>query len=219
MTDPNTSSGPAIPPASRGHHTGWVAQPVGLALMAAATVFSVCGCKKVEGPVSTAPPEVEVVAIEQRDVPIYREWVGTLAGDVNATITAQVSGYLISRDYTEGSVVTNGQVLFQIDPAPFKATLDRAKAQLAQAQAQEEKFALDVKRYRPLAATEAISQQELDDAIQNEKTAQAQVEADQAAVEQAALNLGFTTIRSPVDGVAGLARAQVGDLLARAAGH
>ena len=116
-------------------------------------------------------------------------------------------------------MVTNGQVLFQIDPAPFKATLDRAKAQLAQAQAQEEKFALDVKRYRPLAATEAISQQELDDAIQNEKTAQAQVEADQAAVEQAALNLGFTTIRSPLDGVAGLAKAQVGDLIGPSSGQ
>ncbi len=182
-------------------------------------LVSFSGCKEKPEARQAAPPEVEVVAIEQRDVPIYREWVGTLAGDVNATITAQVSGYLISRDYTEGSVVTNGQVLFQIDPAPFKATLDKAKAQVAQAQAQEEKFALDVKRYRPLAATEAISQQELDDAIQNEKTAQAQVEADQAAVEQAALNLGFTTIRSPLDGVAGLAKAQVGDLLGPSSGQ
>jgi membrane fusion protein (multidrug efflux system) len=182
-------------------------------------LVSLSGCKEKPEARQAAPPEVEVVAIEQRDVPIYREWVGTLAGDVNATITAQVSGYLISRDYLEGSVVTNGQVLFQIDPAPFKATLDKAKAQLAQAQAQQEKYALDVKRYRPLAKTEAISQQELDDAIQNEKSAQAQVEADQAAVEQASLNLGFTTIRSPLDGVAGLAKAQVGDLLGPSSGQ
>jgi membrane fusion protein, multidrug efflux system len=171
------------------------------------------GCKqKQEGP-PPAPPTVEVVAIEQKDVPIYRDWVGSLEADVNATISAQVSGYLISRNYVEGSVVTNGQVLFQIDPAPFKAVLDQAKAQLGQSQAQKDKYALDVARYRPLAATEAISKQELDDAIQNEKTAQARIEADQAAVEQAALNLGFTTIRSPLDGVAGLAKAQVGDLL------
>jgi membrane fusion protein (multidrug efflux system) len=151
-------------------------------------------------------------------VPIYRDWVGTLEGDVNATISAQVSGYLISRNYEEGSVVTNGQVLFQIDPAPFRATLDKAKAQVDQAAAQRDKYALDVKRYRPLAASEAISKQELDDAIQNEKTAQAEVEADKAAVEQAQLNLNFTTIRSPLDGVAGLAKAQVGDLLGPSTG-
>lgn len=172
-----------------------------------------CGCKQKQEPRPAAPPEVEVVAVEQRDVPIYRDWVGTLDGDVNATISAQVSGYLLSRDYNEGSSVTNGQVLFQIDPAPFKAALDKAKAQLSQAQAQKEKYALDVKRYTPLAATEAISKQELDDAIQNEKTAQGQVEAAQAAVEQAKLDLGFTTIRSPINGLAGLAKAQVGDLI------
>ena len=171
------------------------------------------GCKEKEEARPAAPPEVEVTAVEQQDVPIYRFWVGTLEGDVNATITAQVSGYLLTRDYVEGSVVTNGQVLFQIDPAPFKAALDKAKAQLAQAQAQKDKFALDVTRYTPLAASQAISKQELDDAVQNEKTAQGQVEAAQAAVEQAALNLGFTTIRSPLDGVAGLAKAQVGNLI------
>ena len=177
------------------------------------------GCKEKEKVVAPKPPEVEVVAVEQRDVPIYRDWVGTLEGDVNATISAQVSGYLISRNYDEGSVVTNGQVLFQIDPAPFRAALDKVKAQMDQAIAQRDKYALDVKRYRPLAATEAISKQELDDAIQNEKTAQAEVEADKAAVEQAQLNLNFTTIRSPLDGVAGLAKAQVGNLLGPSTGQ
>jgi membrane fusion protein, multidrug efflux system len=177
------------------------------------------GCKEKQAAAPAAPPEVEVVPVEQKDVPIYREWVGTLEGDVNATISAQVTGYLLTRNYMEGSVVTNGQVLFQIDPAPFKAALDKAKAQLTQAQAQKDKYALDVKRYRPLAATQAISQQELDDAIQNEKTAQGQVEAAQAALEQADLNLGFTTIRSPLDGVAGLAKAQVGDLIGPSSGQ
>ena len=180
---------------------------------------SLSGCKEKQEAQPQASPEVEVVAVAQKDVPIYREYVGTLAGDVNATISAQVTGYLLTRNYTEGSVVTNGQVLFQIDPAPFKATLDKAEAQVSQARAQEDKFALDVKRYTPLAATQAISQQELDDAIQNEKTAQAQVEAAQAAAEQARLNLDFTTIRSPLDGVAGLAKAQVGDLIGPSSGQ
>jgi membrane fusion protein (multidrug efflux system) len=156
-----------------------------------------------------------VVGVTQRDVPIYHEVVGTLEGDVNAAISAQVGGYLLSRDYNEGSIVTNGQVLFQIDPAPFGAELDKAKAQRAEAQATQEKWALTVKRYRPLAATEAISQQELDDAVQNEQAAQAAVEAGRAAVQQAELNLGFTTIRSPVNGIAGLysPQAQVGNLV------
>jgi membrane fusion protein (multidrug efflux system) len=141
-------------------------------------------------------------------VPIYRQSVGTLEGDVNATISAQVSGYLLSREYHEGSLVTNGQVLFQIDPAPFKAALEKAKSQKAEAEAAEQKFALMVQRYTPLAATEAISKQELDDAVQNEKAAEAQVEAAKAAMQEVELNLGFTTIRSPLDGVAGLASAQ-----------
>ncbi len=177
------------------------------------------GCKKTEK-APPAPPTVEVVAVTQRDVPIYREWVGTLEGDVNATISAQVTGYLLSREYTEGTAVTNGQVLFQIDPAPFKAALDKAKSQLLEAQATQLKYALTVQRYTPLAATEAISKQELDDAVQDEKAAAGQVEAAKAAVEQAQLNLGFTTIRSPVDGVAGLAsaQAQVGNLVGSSSG-
>jgi membrane fusion protein, multidrug efflux system len=172
------------------------------------------GCKKEEAP-PPSPPTVEVVAVTQRDVPIYRESVGTLAGDVNATISAQVTGYLVSREYTEGTAVTNGQVLFRIDPKPFQAELDKAQSQLAQAQATEKKYALMVERYRPLAKTEAISKQELDDAIQNQAAALANVQAAQAAVEQATLNLGFTTILSPADGVAGLAspQAQVGNLV------
>ena len=173
-----------------------------------------CGCKKPEAP-TAGPPEVEVVPVVQKDVPIYRDWVGTLEGDVNAAISAQVTGYLQSRQYVEGSYVTNGQVLFQIDPGPFQATLDKAQSELAQSQALQEKWALTVARYKPLAATEAISQQELDDAVQNERAAAANVLAAKAAVESAALNLGFTTIQAPVNGMAGLAsaQAQVGNLV------
>jgi membrane fusion protein, multidrug efflux system len=176
---------------------------------------SFSGCKEKSDTRKVAPPQVEVVSVEQKDVPIYREWVGTLQSEVNATISAQVSGYLLSRNYDEGTFVTNGQVLFQIDPAPFQAALNQAKAQLLEDQATEEKHALTVKRYRPLVEKQAISQQELDDAVQDEKAAQAKVESDRAAVQQADLNLGFTTIRSPVDGVAGLAsaQAQVGNLV------
>ncbi len=162
------------------------------------------GCKKNEAP-AAKPPEVQVVAVEQRDVPVYRDWVGTLEGDVNATISAQVTGYLMARTYQEGSLVTNGQVLFQIDDRTYKAALDQAMAKLGKSQ-------LDVKRYTPLAATEAISQQELDDAIQQNL-------ANEAAAEAARLNYQFCTIRSPVDGVAGLAQAQVGDLLSPASGQ
>ncbi len=177
------------------------------------------GCDKTEVAPPPLPPQVQVTAIEQRDVPVYLDFVGTMEGEVNATIAAQVSGYLISRNYSEGSLVTNGQVLFQIQPASFEAALANAQAQLAQAQAKKGKTALDVKRYTPLAATQAISQQELDDAIQADLAADAEVQAAQASVQTAQLNLGFTTIRSPVNGVAGLAKAQIGDLVSPAFGQ
>ncbi len=196
----------------------WFPEFVG-AVFCVALLGALCGCQeKAEAP-KAGPPTVEVVTVEQKDVPIYRDWVGTLEGNVNATISAQVTGYLVSRNYEEGSFVTNGQVLFQIEKGPFQAALDNAKGQLAEAEAQEVKWALNVQRYTPLAKTEAISQQELDDAIQNQKTAQAKIESAKAAVEQANLNLGFATIRSPLNGVAGLARAQVGDLLSPSSGQ
>ena len=169
----------------------------GTPLLLAAVVVA-AGCKK-SSPLPPPPPTVEVVAVEQRDVPVYSEAVGTLEADVNATISAQVSGYLISRNYTEGSVVTNGQILFQIDDRTYKASLDQAEAKVA-------KTKMDVERYTPLARTQAISQQELDDAIQANAAAV-------AAAEVARLNYQFCKILSPVGGVAGLAEAQVGDLV------
>ncbi len=163
----------------------------------------VSGCKKSE-PRVAGPPDVQVAVVEQRDVPIYREWVGTLEGNVNATISAQVSGYLLTRNYIEGSLVTNGQVLFQLDDRTYQASLDQALAKLGKSE-------LDVKRYTPLAKTQAISQQELDDAIQQNL-------ANEAAAESARLNVQYCKILSPVDGLAGLAAAQVGDLVGPSSG-
>jgi RND family efflux transporter MFP subunit len=174
-----------------------------MSLPVLALVMSLSGCNRSEEP-SARPPEVQVVAVEQRDVPVYRDWVGTLEGEVNATISAQVSGYLLARNYQEGSIVTNGQVLFQIDDRTYKAALDQVLAKLGKSE-------MDVKRYTPLAQTEAISQQELDDAIQANL-------ANAAAVEAARLNYQFCKILSPVDGVAGLAQAQVGDLVSPGSG-
>jgi membrane fusion protein (multidrug efflux system) len=169
-----------------------------------------CGKKR---PAPQPPTVVGVIRVEPRDVPIYREWIGTLQGDVNAQIRAQVTGYLLTRDYTEGSVVKTGQLMFQIDPRPFEAALAQAQAKVAQDQAQESRARWDVERYAPLAKQNAISQQEYNDALQSYRAAQAQVKADEALVETAQLNLGFTHIISPIDGLAGVSQAQIGDLV------
>lgn len=159
------------------------------------------------------PPEVLVMDVIQKDVPIYGNWIGTLDGMVNAQIRAQVSGYLMTQAYREGSLVNKGDLLFEIDPRPFQAALDKAAGQLAQAQAHQGKTELDVKRYTPLAKTSAISQEELDDAVQANLAAKAAVDSALAQVQEAKLNLGFTRITSPVTGIAGIAEAQVGDLV------
>jgi len=117
----------------------------------------VSGCNKSQATTTTPVPEVGVTTVEQRDVPVYSEWVATLDGYVNAEIRPQVSGYIIKQDYTEGSLVRKGQVLFEIDPRPFTAALDRAKGDLAQAQAQLGKSTLDVERDTPLAEAKAIA--------------------------------------------------------------
>ncbi|HBZ54557.1 MAG TPA: efflux transporter periplasmic adaptor subunit, partial [Syntrophobacteraceae bacterium] len=158
-------------------------------------------------------PEVEVMTVAQKDVPVYSEWVGTTEGLVNAKIRAQVTGYLSSQVYKEGAPVKKGDLLFEIDPRTFQAALDQAQAQLTMAKAKLGKTELDVKRYRPLAKESAISQQELDDAVQANLSAKGGVQAAEASLEQARLNLSFTKITSPVDGIAGNANAQIGDLV------
>jgi membrane fusion protein (multidrug efflux system) len=170
------------------------------------------GCEKKKAP-PPPPPEVQVITVTPTNLPIFEEWIGTLDGSVNAQIRAQVSGYLLTQNYLEGGQVKPGDLLFQIDPRPFQAVLDQAKARLAQDQAQVEKARLDVERYTPLAKDQAISQEQLDNAIQANLAAQAQVKADEAAIETTALNLSFTKITAPIGGLAGLAQAQIGDLV------
>jgi membrane fusion protein, multidrug efflux system len=219
------------------------------------------GCSSsTQGAKTSEPPVVEVVQVEQKDVPIPTEWIGTTDGVVNADIKAQVSGYLLKQDYTEGSFVKKGQLLFEIDPRPFQAVVDQgagqlaqangqlaqAKAQLTQAEAQlavteanQVRTQLDVDRYAPLAKQQAITQQDMDNATQNNVAAKAQVQAAKAqietaraqiqgataavqaaaaAVETAELNLSFTRLTSPIEGLAGVAQQQVGALVSPASG-
>jgi len=232
-----------------------------LLLAAAAVIGVAAGCTHSSVATAAPPPlQVEVAEVQQRDVPVYKEWIGTLDGLVNADIKAQVEGYLVEQAYTEGSFVRKGQLLFQIDPRPFQAALDQAQgrlaqsqgqleqahAQLSQAQAQvavaeanQRRVQLDVDRYTPLAKAQAITQQDLDNATQNNMAAKAGVEAaqaqvatskaqitaalasvetDKAAVETARINLGFTHITSPIDGIPGIAQLQVGALVSPASG-
>lgn len=227
-----------------------------ISLVAIALLIAVARSKAKDKPPPPPPPlAVEVAQVEQRDVPIYSEWIGTLDGMVNADIRAQVSGYLLRQDYKEGSFVRKGQLLFEIDPRPLQAVLEQAKGDLARAQAQtaqaesqlsqaqaqksqaeanQGKTQLDVDRYAPLAKEKAITEQEMDNAIQANLAAKAQVKAANAGVETAKaaivaaqanvaaaegavktneLNLGFTKIYSPIDGIAGIAQAQVGNLI------
>jgi RND family efflux transporter MFP subunit len=209
---------------------------------------------------SPRPPDVEVIPVQQKDIPIYREWIGTLDGMVNAAIRAQVTGYLLKQNYAEGSFVRKGQLLFEIDSRPFQAAVDQAQGQLAQANAQvaqanaqlldaqarlvsaeanQQKAQLDLNRYIPLARQQAITQQELDNATQNNLSAKAQVEAAKAqtetakaqiqasnaaveaakaALETARINLGFTQLTSPIDGIAGMAQIQIGNLVSPGSG-
>ncbi|HEV3421805.1 MAG TPA: efflux RND transporter periplasmic adaptor subunit [Candidatus Acidoferrum sp.] len=174
-----------------------------------------------------APAEVEVVQVEQRDVPIYGEWIGTLDGLTNADVRAQVTGYIMKQGYQEGAFVRKGQLLFEIDPRPFQAALDQAEGQLAQARALlanakavQGRTQLDVERYAPLAKEQAASQQDLDNAVQNNlaakatvQTAEAQIRSSEAAVETARINLDFTRLIAPIDGIAGQAQLQVGALV------
>ena len=183
--------------------------------------------KHASGAGPATPPDVEVVQVEQKDVPIFGEWIGTLDGLTNADVRAQVTGYLLRQGYREGAFVNKGQLLFEIDPRPFRAAVDQAQGQLAQAkamlanaQAVQGRTELDVTRYTPLAKEQAASQQDLDNAVQNNlaakatvASAQAQIKADEAAVETAKINLNFTRLLAPIDGIAGQAQLQVGALV------
>lgn len=173
---------------------------------------SAAGCSK--GPKEAPkPPVVEVMTVIQKDVPIYKEWIGTLDGMVNATIRAQVQGYLIKQNYREGDLVKKGQILFEIDPRTFQAALDQAKGQLEAQQARWTTAKANLARIKPLAAVNAVSKKDLDDSIGMEQSARAAVLAARASVDKARLELGFTKIISPIDGIAGLAKTQLGNLV------
>jgi membrane fusion protein (multidrug efflux system) len=228
----------------------WALSIIAVALLGVAA----CSGAKATSQVAS-PPEVEVVKVEQQDVPIYSEWIGTLEGLVNAEIKSQVTGYLLTKNYTEGSFVKKGQLLFEIDPRPFQAALDQSKgelakaqgqlgqaeaqflqaqAQLAQAEADQGKTQLDVGRYTSLVKAGVVTQQVFDNAVQTNlaskamvkaadagvrtakaaiESARSQVKAAEASVRTAELNLGFTRITSPIDGIAGIATVQVGNLV------
>jgi membrane fusion protein (multidrug efflux system) len=179
---------------------------VGLAVLSAS-------CGKKEPPPAAPPPTVEVAPVVQKDVPVYGEWIGSLDGFVNAQIRPQIEGYVLRRNYQEGYFVKAGQALFEIDPRQFQATYDQARGTLAQNEATLANAKTTAARYRPLAAEKAISQQELDDAETRERTAQANVESARASLEKAQLDLGWTKVVSPIDGIAGVAVSQVGDLV------
>lgn len=172
----------------------------------------IVGCSK--GPAEAPPPPVvEVMTVIQKDVPVYREWVGTLDGMVNAVIRAQVQGYLIKQNYREGDQVRKGQVLFEIDPRTFQASLEQAKGQLEAQQARWTTAKANLARVKPLAEQNAVSKKDLDDSIGAEHSARAALLSAQAAVDKAQLDLNFTKIVSPIDGIAGLAKAQIGNLV------
>lgn len=206
---------------SSSNFSKWHGKPAVLFLAAALLGFS--GCEQKKPP--AAPPLVEVVDVVQKDVPITKQWVATLNGFINAQIRAQVSGYLTKQMYINGTYVKKGSPLFQLDLRPFEAAVDQAEGNLAQAKADLEKAQaelgrtqLDVDRYIPLVKTGAISQQELDDAMQSNLAAKGQVaaakasiDASQAALASAKLNLGYATVLAPIDGIAGISNAQVGD--------
>jgi RND family efflux transporter MFP subunit len=223
-------------------HVAWAIGALVAAIIVNLAVHS--GAKASVQPLST--PLVEVATVEQKDVPVYGEWIGTLAGQVNADVKAEVTGYLLKQKYKEGSYVRKGQLLFEIDPRPFQAALDQAKgqldqtqaelihaeAQLATAEANQLKSQLDVEKYEPLAKADAVSKQDFDNASQTNlankaqvraaeaaiASANAQIKTSQAAVETAAINLSFTRVVAPIDGIAGIAQAQVGDLVSTSSG-
>src|ERR1700732_1496252 len=194
-------------------HEGFCSTRVLLFILFAVLTLAMTGCGRTQAAAPPPPPEVRVAPVVQQDVPVYSEWVATLDGYVNAQIRPQVSGYIITQDYKEGSLVRRGQALFEIDPRPFQAALDRANGDLEQAQAQLGKSTLDVERDTPLAEARAIAKSQLDNEIQAKLGAQALIESDKAAVEQAELNLEWTKVTSLVDGIAGIAQIQIGNLV------
>jgi membrane fusion protein (multidrug efflux system) len=176
-------------------------------------LFTLLGCEKKEAAAPPSPPEVIVAQVVQQDVPIYGEWVSQLNGPVNVDITPKVQGYLLRQTYQNGFFVKKGELLFELDPRQYQADLDQAKAQVSQAEADLARFDADVQRDTPLAAQNAIPQKELDTDLANQAAMRSLVEAKKAALQNAQLNLGWTKIYSPIEGIAGVSNSQIGDLV------
>lgn len=183
-----------------------------LLILSAPLCFAACK-KKDAGAAPPPAPSVSTIAASTRSVDIVRSWTGSLDGSVNVDVRPRVSGYLQSRGYADGQTVKKGDLLFTIDPRPFEAELRQAEADHLKAIAQRTKTEQDVARYRPLAQQRAISQEDLEHAIQSHEAAEANVAAALAVIDQAKLNLGFTKIHSEIDGVAGFANREIGDLV------
>ena len=180
-------------------------------LIATTLVLSACASKKEATP--PPPPGVTVASVVQQDVHIRQEWVGTMVGNTDADIRPKVEGFLLTRLYDEGSLVEKGQVMYQLDKRQAQAAVEQAQGNLERAKAALSQADIDVNRYTPLVAERAVSQAELDKATSSQKAAKAMVEANQAEVDNAKLNLGWTTVTSPIAGIAGVSKAQIGDLI------
>jgi membrane fusion protein (multidrug efflux system) len=174
---------------------------------------TLAGCSSQEEKPAPPPPGVTVTPVVQKDVDIKQEWVGNMLGNIDANIRPKVDGFLLSQDYTEGSFVNKGQPLFKLDPRQAQAAVEQAQGRLERARASLGQAQIDVKRYTPLVAQKAVSQAELDKALSMERAAKAEVEGDQAAVDNAKLILGWTTVTSPISGVAGVSNVGIGDLM------
>jgi membrane fusion protein (multidrug efflux system) len=185
--------------------------PLSVIAGALAALGLAAGCKKPPPPLP--PPTVLVAPAVQQDLSLTAEFVGTIDGYVNAEIRARVKGFLKTQDYQDGAFVKTGQLLFTIDPAEYVAAVAKAKGVLARAQAAYKQAKVTADRYRPLAAKQAVSQQDLDNAEAEQRVASASVDSAKAALDEAQLNLGYTRVTSPVDGVAGTAQVRVGNLV------
>src|SRR5215475_6324894 len=179
-------------------------------------LVALVGCAKKEAPAKPGPPEVAVADVAQQDVPVYGEWVAQLNGPVNVDITPKVQGYLLQQNYQNGFFVRKGQLLFTLDPRQFEAALDQAKAEVGTAEANLAKANNDVQRDTPLAAQKAIAQRDLDTDLTNQAAMKSQLQAAQANLANAQLNLAWTKIYSPIDGIAGVSNSQIGDLVGTA---
>jgi membrane fusion protein (multidrug efflux system) len=175
--------------------------------------FLISGCNREQKGNNPTPPTVQVANVAQKDVPMYSEWIGTTDGMVNAVIRAQVQGYLIKQNYHEGDFVRKGQILFEIDQRTFQAALDQAKGQLGEQKARWSTAKANLTRIIPLAEQNAVSKKDLDDATGQEQAAHAAVISAEAVVEKARLDIDFTKIVSPIGGIAGIAKTQIGNLV------